>query len=142
MIPATINCCYAFCLPVGTPCNAMVLTAGKIKTSFMVFTELLLNSSTRDTNIITFVLIIVDEGWISDEYFHPSHCLFDYGQHRRFGFPLERLSRLDHFDCVHNNRNDFIFRQRTVHCCNGKSEICSLDLRCAWHQQQFTIIRL
>ena len=36
MIPATISCCYAFCLPVGTPCNAMVLSAGKIKTSFMV----------------------------------------------------------------------------------------------------------
>ena len=36
MIPATINCCYAFMLPVGTPCNAIVQSAAKIKTSSMV----------------------------------------------------------------------------------------------------------
>jgi len=36
MIPAAIHCSYAFMLPVGTPCNAMVAAAGKIPTSTMV----------------------------------------------------------------------------------------------------------
>lgn len=36
MIPVTISCCYAFMLPVGTPCNAMVLTAGRMKPADMV----------------------------------------------------------------------------------------------------------
>ena len=36
MIPVTISCCYAFMLPVGTPCNAMVFTAGKMKSRDMV----------------------------------------------------------------------------------------------------------
>lgn len=36
MVPATINCCHAFMLPVGTPCNAMVISATKIETSYMV----------------------------------------------------------------------------------------------------------
>lgn len=36
MIPAAVHCSYAFMLPVGTPCNAMVATAGNIRTSTMV----------------------------------------------------------------------------------------------------------
>ena len=125
MIPATINCCYAFCLPVGTPCNAMVLTAGKIKTSFMViwlFISWL--QPKQETHILLFVLI-TDESGISDEHFHSSHRLFDHGQYRRFGLPLERLSRLDHHDCLYNNRIDGR-QQCTVF--SNESE-ASLDLR-------------
>ena len=36
MIPVTISCCHAFMLPVGTPCNAMVISTTKIETSYMV----------------------------------------------------------------------------------------------------------
>jgi len=37
MIPATIHCNYAFMLPAGTPPNSMVLEAGKIEPSHLVF---------------------------------------------------------------------------------------------------------
>ena len=36
MIPVTISCCHAFMLPVGTPCNAMVISTTKIETSYMI----------------------------------------------------------------------------------------------------------
>ena len=31
MIPVAISCCYAFMLPVGTPCNAQAISTGKKK---------------------------------------------------------------------------------------------------------------
>lgn len=37
MIPVTFSCCHAFMLPVGTPSNAMVFSAGKMKAGEMVF---------------------------------------------------------------------------------------------------------
>nr|CAH0112211.1 unnamed protein product [Daphnia galeata] len=36
MIPVTFSCCHAFMLPVGTPSNAMVFSAGKMKPGEMV----------------------------------------------------------------------------------------------------------
>lgn len=39
MIPVTFSCCHAFMLPVGTPSNAMVFSAGKMKPAEMVFVK-------------------------------------------------------------------------------------------------------
>ncbi|KZS01579.1 I'M NOT DEAD yet protein [Daphnia magna] len=36
MMPVTFSCCHAFMLPVGTPSNAMVFSAGKMKPGDMM----------------------------------------------------------------------------------------------------------
>ena len=36
MIPAAINASYAFCFPIGSSTNGLLLSAAKIKTSDMV----------------------------------------------------------------------------------------------------------
>lgn len=48
MIPTTISCCYSFILPAGTPCNAMVLTAGRMKSADMVHTFDFLTDSSNN----------------------------------------------------------------------------------------------
>ena len=75
MIPVTISCCHTFMLPIGTPCNAMVVSAAKMRPGEMVdyFLEIFLKRSGFDD------FLLADESWSGSEYWRNSGFVRRYG---------------------------------------------------------------